>query len=176
MIKIKAREQNTERKQYETLPEGKYIVEIVAIEPWKEQVKAVEFINVKDEKGNLMKDDNGKIIKEEFRNYEFFTLDMKLKIIDGPNTGRIIYGNLTTHDNVLFLTEGFLFATGVDQLNDINDLFKFDLVGKTLQVETTNQTYTKEVMNQDTGMTEPVERTKTRIKRYYKNPIVKNKA
>jgi hypothetical protein len=58
----------------------------------------------------------------------------------------------------------------------MNDIFTHDLVGKTLSVETTNQTYTKMVDDKDTGISNPVEKTRTRIKKYLKSPIVKKNA
>jgi hypothetical protein len=178
MISIKAKEQsNIEKKEYTPLPEGTYSVEVVEIAPeWKAQSKAVEYINARDSKGNLLKDDNGKLIKDTVANYTFHTLDLKLRVISGDSKGRFIFGSLTTHDNVLFLTEGFLYAVGVDELRDMNDIFKHNLVGKTLSVETTNQTYTKMVDDKDTGISNPVEKTRTRIKKYLKSPIVKNNA
>jgi hypothetical protein len=172
-IKAKAQLNNDEKRTYETLPEGKYTVEVLEIGEWKPNTKAVEFINAKDSKGNLLKDDNGKIVKDQVKNYTFHTVDVKLKIVDGDHTGRYIFGSLTTHDNVLFLTEGFLYAVGVDSLTDINDIQKLGLVGKQLQVETQNQTYTKEVEDKDTGISMPVEKVRTRVKKYIRLPIAR---
>lgn len=170
MISIKAREQITgEKKEYTPIPEGTYHVEVSEVaKEWKKQTKAVEYINAKDSKGNLLKDDNGKLIKDTVKDYEFYTLDLVFKVVDGEHKGRNIYGSLTTHDNVLFLTEGFLYAVGVDGLNNLNDIFSFNLVGKQLKVETTNQTYTKMVDDKDTGISNPVEKVRTRIKKFYK--------
>jgi hypothetical protein len=170
MISIKAREQITgEKREYAPLPEGFYNVEVIDLAPeWKKQTKAVEYINAKDSKGNLLKDDNGKLIKDTVKDYEFFTLDLVFKVIDGEHKGRNIYGSLTTHDNVLFLTEGFLYAVGISELNNINDVFTLGLIGKQLKVETTNQTYTKIVDDKDTGISNPVEKVRTRIKKFYK--------
>jgi hypothetical protein len=178
MISIKAKVQNNEEKrEYKPLPEGNYNVEIIEVSPeWKKQNKSVEKINAKDSKGNLLKDDKGNLIKDIVNDYTFFTLDIKLRVLDGEHKGRYIFGSLTTHDNVLFLTEGFLYAVGVDELNNINDIFNFDLVGKTLKVETVNQTYTKMVDDKDTGISNPVEKTRTKIRRFIKNPIVNKNA
>jgi hypothetical protein len=170
MISIKAREQsNIDKKEYAPLPEGIYNVEVVEVATeWKPHSKPVEYINARDSKGNLLKDDNGKLIKDTVSNYTFHTLDITLKITDGENKGRNVFGSLTTHDNVLFLTEGFLYAVGVDELTNINDIFNADLVGKKLKVETVNQTYTKDIPDKDTGISNPVEKTRTRIKKYLK--------
>jgi hypothetical protein len=178
MISIKAKEQsNIEKKEYTPLPEGTYNVEVVEVAPeWKQQSKAVEYINARDSKGSLLKDDNGKLIKDAVANYTFYTLDLKLRVVEGENKGRFIFGSLTTHDNVLFLTEGFLYAVGINQLNNINDIFTEDLVGKKLMVETTNQTYTKMVDDKDTGISNPVEKTRTRIRKFLKTPIAKTNA
>ena len=171
MIKAKAQLNNDRPKTYAPLPEGKYTVEVLEIGEWKENIKAVEFINAKDSKGNLLKDENGKIVKDQVKNYKFNTLDLKLKVVDGEHENRYIFGSLTTHDNVIFLTEGFLFAVGVDGLNDINDIYKLGLVGKQLQVETQNQTYTKIEEDKDTGISNPVEKVRTRVKKYIRLPI-----
>ena len=151
------------------LPEGTYVVEITEIGEIKPQNKAVEMINAKDSRGNLLRDDNNNIIKDQVKNYAFETVDVKMKVIDGEHTGRVIYGGLTTHDNVLFLTENFLYAVGVTELTGLSDIYKLGLIGKTLKVETQNQTYTKDVVDQNTGITTPVEKTKIRIKKYIKN-------
>jgi ribosomal protein S28E/S33 len=174
---IKAKQPNTlELRQSTPLPEGTYTVQIVELGEWQSKVKAVGMINAKDSKGNLLRDDNNGIVKDQVKNYEFFTLEIKMKVVEGEHEGRTIYGSLTTHDNVLFLTENFLYAMGISELNNINDLFKHNLVGKRLKVETQNQTYTKAVMNNDTGMSTDVEKIKIRIKKYLKAPISKDNA
>lgn len=171
MITIKGRPQaDKERKEYTPLPEGIYKVEVVELGEWKPQTKAVEFINAKDSKGNLLKDDEGKLIKDKVNNYSFNTLDVSMKVIEGEHAGRYIFGTLTTHDNVVFLTEAFLFAVGVDEISDLNDIYNKDIIGKVLQVETTNQEYTKEVLDKETGLSSPVTKVKTRVKKYIKKP------
>jgi hypothetical protein len=176
MITIKAKPQaDKNKKEFAPLPEGIYNVEVVKLGEWKPQTKDIEFINAKDSKGNLLRDDNNKIIKDKVANYTFQTLDVDMKITSGEHTGRYIFGTLTTHDNVLFLTEAFLYATGVEQLTDLNDIYNQDIIGKVLQVETNNQEYTKEITDPNTGMTSPVTKTKTRVKKYIKNSIVKPK-
>jgi len=175
MITIKGKPQadNKDKKEYTPLPEGIYKVEVIKFGEWKTNTKAVEFINAKDSKGSLLRDDDNKIIKDKVNNYTFNTLDVDMKIIEGEHTGRYIFGTLTTHDNVLFLTEAFLYAVGVDKIDNLDDIFKQDIPGKVLLVETNNQEYTKEVMNTDTGMSSPITKIKTRVKKYIKNPIVK---
>jgi hypothetical protein len=174
---IKAKQQNTEfKKDLAPLPEGTYTVAIEELKEWKKNTKAIEQINAKDSKGNLLKDDDGKIVKDSVPNYTFYTLDMKMKVVEGEHKGRVIYGSLTTHDNVLFLTEGFLYAMGIDELNNIDDIYNKNLIGRQLKVETQNQPYTKTVEDKDSGTTTEVEKIRIRIKKYIKSNIVKENA
>lgn len=100
---------------YEPIPEGDYLVRVKEIKPWKETVKDIS-INVRDEEGLLVKDSEGKLIKELHKNYSFYNANMTLEVIDGEYKGRLLFTSLTTHPNVSFITENFLYAVEVDEV------------------------------------------------------------
>jgi hypothetical protein len=171
MIEIKARKHTIGEKEFSIIPEGVYTVVVEEILPWKEIVKPSELINVRDLDGKLVRDSNGKVEKETIKDYKFNTCDVAFRITEGEFANRVIYGNLTTHDNALFITENFLYAVKVNELKDLNDIYNKGIVGTKLQVQTMNKPYTKEVKNQNTGVNETIETAKTKIKTYLRMPI-----
>lgn len=163
--KIKARQQTNEKtvSSNNPIPEGVYDVVVDEIKPWVQLVKDT-VINRRDEMGRLIKDANGQVVKDTIKNYAFYTCDIRLSIVGGEFANRKIYSSLTTHPNAVFITQGFLYAIGEGELT--YGQIQTRGLGKTLRVETKNETYDKKAVNPDTGSESVETRVVTRVKTF----------
>lgn len=143
--------------------DGTYAVKVTKVDPWKEHIKDV-LINVRDERGRIVKDTAGAIVKQMSKDHKFHTADVVLEITDGPFAGRNLYTSLTTHPNASFITENFVRATGQTNVL-IGDLVKTS-IGKTLHVEVVNETFEKRSVDKDTGADVVELKTKAKVKTF----------
>ena len=163
MINLNDKVVNTPVVAKGILPEDTYKVVVDRIDAWKETVKDT-LVNKRDDRGKVLKDDNGNIIRELVKNLSFHTANVVLKITDGTYKGRLIYTNITTHPNTKFITDSFLRALDKTDLT-YNDIQKA-CVGLTLSVKTKNRTYDKITTNPDTGLDELTTKTATDVDRF----------
>jgi len=103
-------------KSFELLPEGRYTVRVKEIKPWKQSKKDIK-VNIRDENGQVVKDENGKAVTELKKDYIFYGAQMTFEIInDKEYNGRLLFPSLTTHPNASFITENFLYAVNISEI------------------------------------------------------------
>lgn len=142
---------------YDVIPEGKYLVEVVQIDEWEKKSKKNALITRRDERGFAIKDEKGKVIKDKVDNLEWYQCNVRFKIIEGDYANRIVFSNLTTHPDALFMTQGFLYAVGLSELplNKIQET----CLGRKLIIDVYHSKYTKKEIDKTTGL--EVEKTYT---------------
>lgn len=145
-----------EQQVYEDIPKGRYTFVVDTIDPWEKKEKKNEMIILRDENGYALKDEKGRVEKEKVDHLEFYTANIKLKIIRGQFANRTIFASLTTHPNAVFVTQGFLYAVGEDELpfSEIPTVCK----GKELDGQLEYREYETTKVDKNTG----VETTETR--------------
>lgn len=146
---------------FEPIPEGEYTLKVKEIEPWKESVKTIAVI-VRDENGNVLKDDKGKNITENVENCKFYNCNVKFEVVGGEYNGRIVFHNLTTHPNMNWSIDNFLYAVGIDELaaSQIQSV----CLNRMCKGVITIDSYKKVQQNKETGIDETVEKKINRIK------------
>ena len=146
---------------YEPLPDGDYKVKVVEIEPWKESVKTIQVIK-REENGQPIKDEKGKNVTETVNNCVFYNCKVKFEVVEGEYKGRFIFHNLTTHPNMDWSIDNFLYAIGVPEITA--GQIQANCVGKTCIGNVYTDTYTKTTQNKETGLDEEVERKINKFK------------
>lgn len=146
---------------YDPIPDGDYRLKVKEIDPWKKTTKTVQVIQ-KDENGYAMKDENGKNITETVTNCEFYNCNVKFEVVGGEHNGRIIFHNLTTHPNMDWSIDNFLYALGFEELSASQ--IQSVCVGRMCDATIYKDTYTKKVQNKDTGIDEDVLKEINRVK------------
>lgn len=156
----------TEQKstEYIILPTGEYDVEVVRIDNWKPVTKKNVMVNQRGEDGKLLRDSNSKIVRKKEAELTFYTCDVRLKVVNGDHKGRLVFTSLTTHPNAVFITQGFLFAIGEDEMTFGEIPTK--CVERLLSVDVYKEDYTTTKSNPDTGMDETITKPKNRVKRF----------
>ena len=158
-----------EVKSYDILPEGRYIVIVDKIDDWKGKDFDKVEINKRDSDGKVVKDDNGKNVKEK-ASFKAYSADIKLKVVSGEHEGRIIFTNITTHPDVLFLLEGFLYANNKSDIL-LNKVQK-ECVGNILEVEVYHKKWDRVKANPQTGVDETLESVKLAVRNFFKSDFV----
>lgn len=146
---------------FEPLPDGDYKLRVKEIEPWKASTKTIQVIQ-RDENGNAIKDDKGKNLTETVPNCTFYNCNVKFEVVGGEYDGRLIFHNLTTHPNMSWSIDNFLYAIGLKELTASQ--IQTSCVGKECMGNVYTDTYDKIVQNKDTGIDETVQRKVNRIK------------
>ena|SRR5690554_5390736 len=164
--KFRAREQ----RDYEILPEGEYNVVVEEINPWEKKTKKNVMIIQRDENGYPLKDEKGNIVKEKVEELTFYLSNVKLRIVDGEYKDRFIFTNLTTHPNASFITEGFLYAIGKEELTA--NKIPLECVNEYLTVGVNHRTYEKKTINKDTGLEEVETRTIANVNNFLKPEFI----
>jgi hypothetical protein len=154
---------NTTGAKSGVIPAGIYNTKVDKIESWKEITKDV-MVNLTDDRGRIMRDEDGKIIKELQKDVTFYTADVQLSITEGEYTGRKIFTNLTTHPNALFITQSFLHATKSEIMRYAD--IPTNCLGKTLAVETFNEERFSNMIDPQTGLETQMPRTYTKVKSF----------
>lgn len=146
---------------YDPIPDGEYVLRVKEVDPWKETKKTIQVIQ-KDENGNAIKDDKGKNITETVKDCVFYNCNVKFEVVSGEYDGRLIFHNLTTHPNMSWSIDNFLYAIGIQELaaSEIQEKAKGAMCCGTVYTDT----YTKVVQNKETGIDEEVERKVNRVK------------
>lgn len=146
---------------YDPIPDGDYVLRVKEVDPWKETKKTVQVIQ-RDENGNALKDANGKNITETVPDCVFYNCNVKFEVVSGEYDGRLIFHNLTTHPNMSWSIDNFLYAIGIQELaaSEIQEKTKGAMCYGTVFTDT----YTKVVQNKDTGIDEEVERKVNKVK------------
>lgn len=148
---------------YEPMPKGEYTFRVKEIEPWKECIKNINVIQ-RDEKGNALKDDKGKNITVMEPNCKFYNCNVKLEVVGGDYDGRLVYHNLTTHPNMDFSIDNFLYGVGISELPASQ--IQTTCVGRMCKANIDIDSYDKTVQNKETGIDEIVKREVNRIKSF----------
>jgi len=143
------------------IPEADYDTIVLEIKPWKELVRDSN-VNKMDENGKLLRDANGKVIKEFVKGLKFYTADVVLKITTGDFKGRRLYPSLTTHPSAVFITENFLYAVNEEEMT-FGEIPKA-CVGKTLSVHVVEETYNRKIVDPDTGFETLEPKSKAAVK------------
>lgn len=146
---------------YDPIPDGLYTLRVKEVDPWKETKKTVQVI-LKDEEGNVLKDEKGKNLTETVNDCVFYNCNVKFEVVGGPNDGRLIFHNLTTHPNMSWSIDNFLYAIGIPEL--AASQIQSTVIGAMCQGTVYTDTYTKVVQNKDTGIDEEVERKINKVK------------
>lgn len=164
---VKGRE--NQQKGFEPLPDGKYVVEVEKIEDWKAQEFKDAEINVRDADGKIVKGADGKNMKVK-ADFTAYSANITFTVIDGEFTGRKIFGNVTTHPDVLFLLEGFLFAVNKKEIV-LTDLQK-ECINKRLIVEVYTRETTRTKADPHTGMDVTITAKKNAVRNFLKLDLV----
>ena len=146
---------------FDPIPEGEYKLRVKEIDPWKESKKTIKVI-LKDENGNALKDEKGQNLTETVDNCLFYNCTVKFEVIEGEYAGRMIFHNLTTHPNMSFSIDNFLYAIGIPEISA--GQIQSSCIGKECIGNVIIGTYTRTVQNKTTGIDEEVERNINRIK------------
>lgn len=155
------------KRTYEPIPEGIYNVRVLEVQPWEKKVKDI-YINVRDEKGKLVKDEDGNTVKELHKNVEYYNALMTLEVTHGENSGRRLFTNLTTHPNASFITDNFLYAIGAKEM--VASEIPTKAVGKSLDVAVEISSYKRTVTDPNTGLETTETRTRNEVKSFRKAP------
>lgn len=147
---------------FDPIPDGDYTLRVKEIDPWKSNTKSIQVIQ-RDENGNAIKDENGKNVTEKVDNCTFYNCNVKFEIVDdGEFKGRLIFHNLTTHPNMSWSIDNFLYAVGIEELSA--GQIQSACVGKVCEGSVYTDTYEKTVQNKETGIDEIVERKINKVK------------
>ena len=151
-----------EEVSYDVIPEGKYLVEVVQIDDWEKKSKKNALITRRDERGFAIKDEKGKVVKDKVDNLEWYQCNVRFKIIEGEFANRIVFSNLTTHPDALFMTQGFLYAVGLSELplGQIQET----CLGRKLIIDVYHSEYTKKEVDKTTGIEVEKTYTNARVK------------
>lgn len=155
------------KRTYEPIPEGTYNVRVLEVQPWEKKVKDI-YINVRDEKGKLVKDESGATAKELHKNVEYYNALMTLEITHGEFSNRRLFTNLTTHPNASFITDNFLYAIGAKEM--VASEIPTKAVGKGLDVAVEISSYKRTITDPDTGLETSETRTRNEVKAFRRAP------
>lgn len=157
-------------KSFEPIPVGVYEAVVETIEPWQPKEFVNAKINKKDESGLVVRDDNGKIEKVD-ADFTAYSADLRLKITSGDYEGRLVFANLTTHPDVSFLLDQFIYATVTScVLAELQD----KALGKPLKVNVGIKEYPKTYVDPNTAIEKTEMKTKNYVKGFYKSNIVQD--
>ena len=146
---------------YDPIPEGDYKLRVKEIEPWKASKKDVKVIQ-RDENGNALKDEKGNNLTELVKDCEFYNYNVKFEVVDGEYAGKLVFHNLTTHPNMSWSIDNFLYAVGIEELSASQ--IQSVCVGRECDATVYIDTYEKTVQNKETGLDEVKLREINRIK------------
>lgn len=146
---------------FEPLPEGEYTLRVKEVDEWKPTTKTIQVIQ-RDENGNAIKDEKGKNLTETVPNCTFYNCNVRFEVVGGEYDGRLIFHNLTTHPNMSWSIDNFLYAIGLKELTASE--IKNACVGKECIGNVYIDSYDKTVQNRDTGIDEVVSRKVNRIR------------
>jgi hypothetical protein len=166
--KVKGKEA-TNGGDFTPIPKDRYAFKVKEVKPWKAKTQNINVI-VKDDKGYTKKDDKGNTIKELKKDVTYYNADISLEVIDGEYKGRLVFGNITTHPNAEFITENFVYAIGLDEV----ELGKLPhlATGKTLDAEVSvNEEAYKYEENKVTGQKDKVISPKNEIDKFFRTEL-----
>ena len=146
---------------YDPIPDGDYRLKVKEIDPWKKSTKDVKVI-MRDENGNALKDEKGNNLTELVKNCEFYNCNVKFVVVGGEFDGRMIFHNLTTHPNMSWSIDNFLYAVGIEELSASQ--IQSVCVGRECDGTIYTDTYEKKVQNKETGIDEIQLKEVNRIK------------
>lgn len=146
---------------YDPIPDGDYRLKVKEIEPWKKSTKDVKVI-MRDENGNALKDEKGNNLTELVKNCEFYNCNVKFVVVGGEFDGRMIFHNLTTHPNMSWSIDNFLYAVGIEELSASQ--IQSVCVDRECDGTIYTDTYEKKVQNKETGIDEIQLKEVNRIK------------
>lgn len=146
---------------YDPIPEGDYKLRVKEIEPWKLSKKDIKVI-MRDENGNALKDEKGNNLTELVKDCEFYNCNVKFEVVDGEFAGKLVFHNLTTHPNMSWSIDNFLYAVGIEELSASQ--IQGACVGLECDATVYIDTYEKTVQNKETGLDEVKIREVNRIK------------
>lgn len=146
---------------YDPIPDGEYKLRVKDVDPWKESIKNIKVI-LRDENGNVLEDEKGNKQTEMVNNCKFYNCMVRFEIVEGQYAGRIIFHNLTTHPNMSWSIDNFLYALGLKELtaSEIQTACK----GKECIGNVYIDEYEKVTQNKETGLDETTTKKVNRIK------------
>lgn len=134
---------------YSPVPDGTYLCEAVKIDPWEAKKLNVNVIK-RDENGYPLKDSKGKNETEMVRDCEFYSANVRFKVLEGEHKGKFIFETITTHPNMQFTISRLLYALGMNEL-EARDIPK-KCINKKCLVTTYIHAYEKKVIDKNTGL------------------------
>lgn len=139
--------------KFEKFPVGKYVAKLVRVYPWRSITKDTK-VSLRDEDNKVIKDANGKPVKELVKDVTWHNADLVFEVTDGAYKGYAIKGSLSTHPEMLRSLKQFLYCSSLFGVaaGDIKDHIGAEVGVKTKE---DTRTYT----DKDTG----VEKTVTDI-------------
>lgn len=147
---------------FDPLPDGSYTLKVKEIDPWKMSKKTIQVIQ-RDENGNAIKDEKGKNVTETVNDCEFYNCNVKFEVVDeGQFKGRLVFHNLTTHPNMSWSIDNFLYGVGIEDCSAGE--IPTRCIGAMCYAEVYTDSYEKTVQNKETGIDEVVERKINRVK------------
>lgn len=159
--------QGKEAKGFEPLPAGVYDAVVDTIKPWVAKEFKDALINDRDEEGFVIRDENNKTVKVK-ADFTAYSSDIVLKITSGDYEGRLIFANITTHPDVSFLLDQFIYAT-------VNSCVLAELPEKALglpvRVNVGVREYVKTVTDPNTALDKEEKRVTNQVKGFYKTNI-----
>lgn len=169
-LDLNSKVEGKETKNFEPIPAGVYEAVVANIEPWEAKEFIDVKINKKDESGLVVRDENGNIEKVD-ASFTAYSANLRLKIVSGDYEGRIIFANLTTHPDVRFLLDQFVYATVTScVLADLQE----KSIDKPLKINVGIKEYPKKYVDPNTAIEKTEIKTKNYVKGFYKTALVQD--
>lgn len=148
------------------LADGEYRVVIDEVREWTARLYPVFEATVYDDRMQVMKDANGKTLKETLKNVEVWSTVVVLKVSQGARKGKNIYVNLTTNPNRPWDLSKFVKGLGAGKVAP-GDFDKY--VGTEMDVIISTETYPyQDYVDNKTGETVYKDSKSRNIVKYYK--------
>lgn len=125
--------------------DGTYIAELAVVFPWKTITKDTK-VDLRDNDGNLVKDEDGNRIKVDAPNLTWHHTDMIFKI---EGTDDVVRGNISTHPDMIGSANRFLYSAGLFDVT-LADLYKHVGAKVIIHVKSKMETYVDKLTGLDT--------------------------
>lgn len=168
MIDLDTPIEAVESKEVDTsiLDKGDYSVKFIGIKDWTSKTFPTYDVNVYDDRKQLMRDADGKIIKETVKNLTVFSTTATLEVVSGPRAGKRIFVDLTTNPNRPWDLAKFVKGLGAGSVAPSHFI---DHVGALMEVKVDIESYPyKDYVDSKTGETVFANSRNKNVVKYYK--------
>lgn len=148
----------------EVIPAGTYTLKVIKIEPWKAQPAKTIQVAERDERGYVVKDDTGKVIRNTVKDVVLYSTNITLEVQYGEYRGRRVFHRFDTHPDFSFLISHFTYACDVGEpiLAELPTV----CLNKVVEGVVEHQTYNKKVVDKNTGIEDIIPTTVARITKF----------